>query len=80
MPWKAQRPPLTPAAELALEIKIDRAALAADQLHDVVELHVDDVLDRLARALADADDLAEYLIAFFDLTVGKVVSFQKSSS
>jgi molybdopterin-guanine dinucleotide biosynthesis protein B len=31
-------------------------------------------------ATMDADDLAAYLIAFFDLTVGKVVSFQKSSS
>ena len=35
----------------------DRAALAADLLHDVVELHVDDVFHRAARALADADDL-----------------------
>ena len=31
-------------------------------------------------ATTDADALADYLIAFFDLPVGKVVSFQKSSS
>ena len=35
----------------------DRAALAADLLHDVVELHVDDVFHRAAGAFADADDL-----------------------
>ena len=29
----------------------DRAALAADLLHHVVELHVDDVFDRAARCL-----------------------------
>ncbi len=31
-------------------------------------------------ATTDADALADYLIAFFDLSVGKVVSFQKPSS